>query len=69
MKISLSKWDRWAPAAYLLVMGLAAGYGIGLAIGSGGNIGTDMTLLVLLPIAMILAAFIALVIVSKRITK
>jgi hypothetical protein len=69
MRISMSMWDRWAPAAYLLVIGLAAGYGIGLAIGSGGTIGTDPTLLVLLPMAMILVAFIALVIVSKRIVQ
>jgi hypothetical protein len=69
MRVSISEWNRWAPAAYLLVIGLAAGYGIGLAIGSGGSIGTDPTLMVLLPMAMILAAFIALVIVSKRIVQ
>ncbi|HEY3420656.1 MAG TPA: hypothetical protein VGK23_08905 [Methanomassiliicoccales archaeon] len=69
MNIGISSWDRWAPAAYLLVIGLAAGYGIGLAIGSSGTIGSDPALFVLLPLAMILAAFVALVIVSKRIRK
>jgi hypothetical protein len=69
MGISVSSWDRLAPAAYLLVIGLAAGYGIGLAIGSSGAVGSATTFFVLLPIAMILVAFIALVIVSKRVKK
>jgi hypothetical protein len=69
MDISTTKWDRWAPAAYLLVIGLAAGYGIGLAIGTSDTVDSDPTFFLLLPIGMILAAFIALVIVSKRIQK
>lgn len=69
MNISISSWDRWAPAAYLLVIGLAAGYGVGLAIGSSGTDDSGSVYFILLPIAMILVTFLALVIVSKRIRK
>jgi hypothetical protein len=69
MNIRISSWDKWAPAAYLLVIGLAAGYGVGLAIGSSGTGASDSVYFILLPVAMILVTFIALVIVSKRIRK
>jgi hypothetical protein len=69
MNISRSSWDRWAPAAYLLVIGLAAGYGVGLAIGSTGDVSSGPLYYVLLPVAMILVAFVALVIASKHIGK
>ncbi len=69
MNINISSWDKWAPAAYLLVIGLAAGYGVGLAIGSGGSLASGSVYFILLPIAMILVTFVALVIVSKRIRK
>ena len=69
MNINISSWDKWAPAAYLLVIGLAAGYGVGLAIGSDGSLASGSVYFILLPIAMILVTFVALVIVSKRIRK
>jgi hypothetical protein len=67
LRISRSSWDRWAPALYLFIIGTALGFGIGLAVGSSSKAGSDLTYLALLPVFLIVIAFIVLVVVSKRI--
>jgi hypothetical protein len=67
MKITRSSWDRWAPAFYLFIIGLAMGFGIGLAFGRFG--GSDLTYFALVPAIVILIAFLALGAISKRIGK
>jgi hypothetical protein len=67
LRISRSSWDRWAPVLYLFIIGMALGFGIGLAVGSSSKAGSDLAYIALLPVVLIVIAFVILVIVSKRI--
>jgi hypothetical protein len=65
--MSRSSWDRWAPVLYMFIIGMAVGFGIGLAVGFSGKAGSDTVYLALLPAVVILIAFVVLVWASKRI--
>ena len=67
MSISMTTWDRWAPAAYLFVIGVTIGFVTGLGIGLTSDGGSGVIYIVLLPIAVILILFVVLVFISKRI--
>lgn len=59
-------WDRWAPAIYLLVIGLCIGFVTGYAIGAvNGASGASVVLL--LPVAAIIVTFIVLTLVARKV--
>jgi hypothetical protein len=67
MRIDRASWDRWAPVLYLFIIAMAVGLGIGLAVGFSNQGISGSAYLALLPAAVILIAFVVLVIISKRI--
>ena len=69
MSISMSSWDRWAPAAYLFMIGITVGFVTGLGVGLTGGGGQGVIYMAFLPILVILVLFVALMVMSKRIGK
>lgn len=67
MSISRSSWDRWAPAAYLFVIGLALGLVIGFAVGATSGIGQGAAYFLLIPVAIIVVAFIVFAAIGRRV--
>ena len=62
----IAKWDRWAPTAYLFIIGLVVGYVMGFASGilSGGS----MSFWVLItPVIVIAAAFVVFFFMARTI--
>ena len=66
MSIDRASWNKWAPAAYLFIIGLAMGFGLGYALGMTGVDGAKAVFLALVPVAVILVAFVVLTTISKR---
>ena len=67
MKIRMSSWDKWAPALYLFIIGLALGLVIGFGLGITGYRSTDKLAFLILPVGMIVFAFLVLTILSHRV--
>ena len=67
MSLSMSSWDRWAPAAYLFVIGITVVFvtGLGMGLTSGG--GQGVIYMAFLPILVIIVLFVAFVVLSKGI--
>ena len=64
----MSSWDRWAPAAYLFMIGITIGFETGLGVGlTSGGLG--VIYMAFLPILLILVLFVAMAVMSKRIGK
>jgi len=68
MNISMSKWDRWAPATYLFIIGIAIGFVTGLGVGLISD-GSSGIYIALLPVVVILILFVVFVVASRRIEK
>ena len=64
----ISKWDRWAPTAYLFIIGLVVGYVMGFASGilSGGSMAFWV---LIVPVIVIAIAFIAFFFMARTIGK
>jgi hypothetical protein len=67
MSISRTKWDRWAPAAYLFIIGLALGFAVGFALGLTGCSAPNAVYLAIVPVAVILGAFVVLVLIARKV--
>ena len=69
MKIRMSSWDKRAPAVYLFVIGLALGLVIGFGLGIMEGRSSDILAFLILPIVMIVFAFLVLAILSHRVDR
>ncbi len=67
MKIRRSSWDKWAPVAYLFVIGLSVGFGLGFAFERIDG-SYNPVYFALIPVMVILVAFVSFVIISRRMT-
>jgi len=69
MSISRSSWDKWAPMAYLFIIGLVAGFVTGYAFGMVNRDASDAAYFLILPLAIIIIAFIFLVLIARGMSK
>ena len=63
---NIRKWDRWAPIAYLFILGLVIGYVMGFASGilSGGSMAFWV---LIIPVMVIVIAFAAFFFMARTI--
>ncbi len=67
MRIDRSSWDKWAPVAYMFIIGLVLGFVVGFALGMNSPGGSGTLYFLLLPPAAIVLAFIAFAAIARRI--
>ncbi len=67
MSTSQSKWDRYGPMTYLFIIGVSIGFELGFAFGIAG--GAETFYIVLIPIAVILIAFVLFSVTARGIGK
>lgn len=67
MKISRSSWDKWAPVAYIFIIGLVLGFVVGFAMGMTSGGGPNTLYFLLLPPAVIVLAFVTFTMIARKI--
>ena len=67
MVMNVETWDRWAPALYLLIIGIVIGFVTGFGVGVSGGRAVDLTFAVLLLVVVIVVAFIAFSVGARRV--
>ena len=67
MSVSKSAWERYAPPAFLFIVGITLGFVLGF--GSGIIGGSGAIYILILPIAALLIAFVLFSLVARGIGK
>ena len=63
------KWDRYAPIAFMFIIGLSLGLVIGFAFGVENAGSSNMIYFLLFPIVVLLIAFVIFNMIARRVDK